>query len=168
MDAAVAKSLESVPVPSMAVRAYEAVRGSVVRVRAFYEGPDGGEFSGGIGTGVVILDKGVILTNVHVVDGAHRISVAFADGFEADADLTGTRPEDDLAVLQAKAVPDDLQPATIQSTAGLSLAITSRPSASRSASGPRCPRASSRASGANSARRRAGACSRTSSSSMPP
>lgn len=121
MDAAVAKSLESVPVPSMAVRAYEAVRGSVVRVRAFYEGPDGGEFSGGIGTGVVILDKGVILTNVHVVDGAHRISVAFADGFEADADLTGTRPEDDLAVLQAKAVPDDLQPATIQSTAGLSL-----------------------------------------------
>ena len=124
IDAAVAKSLEVATLPSMATRAYEAVRGSVVRVRAFYPLPDGGEASGGIGTGVVILDRGVILTNVHVVDGAQRITVTFADGLEADADVTGTRPEDDLAVLQAKAIPDDLQPATIQSTAGLSLGDT--------------------------------------------
>ena len=121
IDAAVTKSLEVAALPSMSTRAYEAVRGSVVRVRAFYASPDGGEFSGGIGTGVVILDRGVILTNVHVVDGAQRISVTFADGLETDADVTGQRPEDDLAVLQARAVPDDLQPATIQSTAGLSL-----------------------------------------------
>jgi S1-C subfamily serine protease len=92
----------------------------VVRVRAFNPGPDGGETSGGVGTGVVILDKGVILTNIHVVEGAERIRLTFADGFEADADITGTRPEDDLAVLQARAVPDDLQPATLQSTASLS------------------------------------------------
>lgn len=121
MDAAVARSLEAIPLPSMAARAYEAVRGSVVRVRAFYPGPDGGEIAGGVGTGVVILDRGVILTNIHVVDGASRVSLTFADGFESDAELTGTRPEDDLAVLQASAVPDDLQPATIQSTAGLAL-----------------------------------------------
>ena len=121
IDAAVTKSLEAVALPSMAARAYEAVRGSVVRVRAYNEGPDGGETSAGVGTGVVILEKGVILTNIHVVDGAQRIHVTFADGFEADAEVTGTRPEDDLAVLQAKAVPDDLQPATLQSTSGLSL-----------------------------------------------
>ena len=121
IDAAVTKSLEAVALPSMATRAYEAVRGSVVRVRAYNEGPDGGETSAGVGTGVVILEKGVILTNIHVVNGAQRISVTFHNGMEVDADITGTRPEDDLAVLQAKAVPDELQPATLQSTAGLSL-----------------------------------------------
>jgi S1-C subfamily serine protease len=119
IDNAVAKSLETVPVPSHSAKAYEAVRGSIVRVRAYYDGPDGGEIPGGIGTGVVILDKGVILTNIHVVDGAKRIGLTFSEGMESDAIVTGTRPEDDLAVLQANTVPDDLQAATLQSTAGL-------------------------------------------------
>ncbi len=119
IDAAVTRSLETVPIPSHSARAYEAVRGSIVRVRSFNEGPDGGEFEGSVGTGVVILDKGVILTNIHVVAGAQRIGLVFADGMEADAVVTGTRPEDDLAVLQASAIPDDLQAATLQSTSGL-------------------------------------------------
>ncbi len=120
IDAAVTRSFETVTLPSQATRAYEAVRGSIVRVRAFHDGPDGGEVQGSVGTGVVILDKGVILTNVHVVAGARRIGLTFADGMESDAVVTGTRPEDDLAVLQAAAVPDDLQAATLQSTSGLS------------------------------------------------
>jgi len=120
IDEAVARSLETVPVPSHATRAYEAVSGSIVRVRAFQDGPDGSEIEGSVGTGVVILDKGVILTNIHVVAGAKRIGLVFADGMEADAVVTGTRPEDDLAVLQASAIPDDLQAATLQSTSGLS------------------------------------------------
>jgi S1-C subfamily serine protease len=119
IDAAVAKSLETVPLPSHSTRAYEAVRGSIVRVRAFHDGPDGGEVPGSVGTGVVILDKGVILTNIHVVAGAKRIALTFSEGMETDATVTGTRPEDDLAVLQARTVPDDLQAATLQSTAGL-------------------------------------------------
>ena len=119
IDAAVAKSLETVPVPSHSTRAYDAVRGSIVRVRAYYDGPDGGEVPGSIGTGVVILDKGVVLTNIHVVEGAKRIGLTFSEGMESDAVITGTRPEDDLAVLQANTVPDDLQAATLQSTAGL-------------------------------------------------
>jgi S1-C subfamily serine protease len=120
IDAAVAKALETVPLPSHSTRAYEAVRGSIVRVRSYFAGPDGGEIEGSVGTGVVILDKGVILTNIHVVAGATRIGLVFADGMEADAVVTGTRPEDDLAVLQAAAIPDDLQAATLQSTSGLS------------------------------------------------
>ena len=119
IDAAVTKALETVQIPSHSTKAYESVRGSIVRVRAYYEGPDGGEVAGSVGTGVVILDKGVILTNIHVVQGAKRIGLTFAEGMEADAVVTGTRPEDDLAVLQASAVPDDLQAATLQSTAGL-------------------------------------------------
>jgi len=120
IDAAVVRSFETVPLPSAATRAYEAVRGSIVRVRAFIDGPDGGEMEAGVGTGVVILDSGVILTNIHVVAGANRISLTFSEGLESDAVITGTRPEDDLAVLQAKTLPDDLQAATLQSTSGLS------------------------------------------------
>jgi serine protease Do len=119
IDAAVAKALETVPIPSHSTKAFEAVRGSIVRVRAFMDGPDGGEITGGVGTGVVVLDKGVILTNIHVIAGAKRISVTFETGMESDAVVTGTRPEDDLAVLQAATIPDDLQAATLQSTSGL-------------------------------------------------
>jgi len=120
IDAAVTKALESVQVPSHSTKAFEAVRGSIVRVRAFMDGPDGGEIQGSVGTGVVILDKGVILTNIHVVAGAKRIGITFESGMESDAVVTGTRPEDDLAVLQAAAIPDDLMAATLQSTSGLS------------------------------------------------
>ena len=119
VDAAVTRSLETVPVPSHSTRAYEAVRGSIVRVRTYSDGPDGGEVPGSVGTGVVILDKGVILTNLHVVNAGDKISITFADGMVTSARVTGTRPEDDLAVLQAAAIPDDLQAATLQSTAGL-------------------------------------------------
>jgi S1-C subfamily serine protease len=75
--------------------------------------------STGVGTGVVIVDKGVILTNLHVVLGAEKIKVRFFDGMEAEATVIGVRPEHDLAVLQAKAVPDDLVSATLRSTADL-------------------------------------------------
>ncbi len=120
IDEAVTRALEAVPLPSSATKAYEAVRGSIVRVRAFMDGPDGGEVEGSVGTGVVILDTGVILTNIHVVAGAKRISLTFSEGLESDAVVTSTRPEDDLAVLQAQTLPDDLQAATLQSTSGLS------------------------------------------------
>ena len=75
--------------------------------------------STGIGTGVVIVDKGVILTNLHVVLGAETIKVRFFDGMEAEATVIGVRPEHDLAVLQAKSIPDDLVAATLRSTADL-------------------------------------------------
>ncbi|MCC6194216.1 MAG: trypsin-like peptidase domain-containing protein [Burkholderiales bacterium] len=75
--------------------------------------------STGVGTGVVIVDKGVILTNLHVVLGAEKVKVRFFDGMEAEATVIGIRPEHDLAVLQAKAVPDDLVSATLRSTADL-------------------------------------------------
>ena len=73
----------------------------------------------GVGTGVIIKDDGLILSNLHVVAGAKRISVVFADGSESDAVLTGARPEHDLAVLQPKTIPDDIQPATMRATGDL-------------------------------------------------
>lgn len=80
------------------------------------EGAQPDEVRLGVGTGVVIVDKGLILTNLHVVSGADRITVTFADGLEATASIINVQPENDLAVLQAHKLPDDLIAATLRST----------------------------------------------------
>jgi S1-C subfamily serine protease len=120
IDAAVLHTLATRPLPSRAAKAYAAIRPSVVQVRGWRS--DAGATKGtgnGVGTGVVIVDKGIILTNLHVVAGADRVEVVFADGLEAEAAVVAVRPEHDLAVLQAKTLPDDLVPATLRSTQGL-------------------------------------------------
>ena len=116
IDQAVAHTLQSRPAVSPAVHAYQAVRGAIVRVRATGDALELEEYvPSATGTGVVIIDRGVILTSLHVVAGAGHIRVTFADGLEADAAIVGTRPENDLAVLQASQVPDDLHAATLRS-----------------------------------------------------
>jgi S1-C subfamily serine protease len=108
------------PLPPPAVTGYRAVRGSIVRVRAVGDGLEQDEYAQrSVGSGVVIVDKGVILTNLHVVKGASRIFVTFFNGLESEATLVTTRPESDLAVVQAKDIPDDLQAATLRSTKDL-------------------------------------------------
>ena len=120
IDAAVLKTLETTTLPSAAARAYETIAPSVVRVVSYELGVNGrDEIERGVGTGVVIVDKGIILTNLHVVQGAEVIKVVFADGLEATASIKGTQPEDDLAVLQAHKIPDDLIAATMRSTGDL-------------------------------------------------
>ena len=120
IDAAVLHTLETAQLPSRAAKAHEAVRRSVVRVRGMSndQREDGYE-SEGVGSGVVIVDTGIILTNVHVVAGADRVQVEFADGLETEASVIGMRPEHDLAILQAKQLPDDLVAATLRSTGDL-------------------------------------------------
>ncbi len=120
IDSAVLKTLETADLPSPAAKAYETILPAVVQVRSFVKSVEGGEdVQHGVGTGVVIVDKGIILTNLHVVQGAQIIKVTFADGLEATASITGTQPENDLAVLQAHKMPDDLIAATMRSTADL-------------------------------------------------
>jgi S1-C subfamily serine protease len=120
IDSAVLKTLETADLPSPAARAYEAIIPSVVRVMSFTRGKDGQEDEQrGVGTGVVIVDKGIILTNLHVVQGGQIIKVTFSDGLESTASVTGTQPENDLAVLQAHKIPDDMIAATMRSTADL-------------------------------------------------
>jgi S1-C subfamily serine protease len=122
VDAAVLHTLDSNVLPSRAAKAYEIVQRSVVRVRQIEHGDDpDSDHVRGIGTGVVIVDRGIILTNLHVVAGADRVQVVFFDGTESDADVIGLQPENDLAVLQAKTIPDDLAPATLRSTRDLAV-----------------------------------------------
>lgn len=120
IDDAVLHTLSTQALPSAAARAYEAVIPSVVRVTALVHHPKTGEeVEHGVGTGVVIVDQGVILTNLHVVAEAHTLKVDFFDGSTSTASLVGAQPQNDLAVLQAHQVPDDLIPATMISTADL-------------------------------------------------
>jgi S1-C subfamily serine protease len=126
IDASIRKSIEDKPLASPYTRAYEAVLPSVVRVVGLMtEGDDGsaakadGPVERGVGTGVVIVDNGTILTNLHVVNGARRVKVTFMDGSESEAVVLSKQPENDLAVLRAKTIPDDLEAATMRSTADL-------------------------------------------------
>jgi S1-C subfamily serine protease len=122
IDAAVVHTLDKNVLPSPEAKAFSFVRRSVVRVRQLEQRPDNNAIRvRGVGTGVVIVDKGIILTNLHVVAGAERVQVQFADGLESDAVVISLQPENDLAVLQAKNVPDDLVPATLRSTRDLAV-----------------------------------------------
>lgn len=119
IDAAVLKTLETAVLPSPAARAAAIVAPSVVRVNGFVTDQEGEEKEHGLGTGVVIVDSGIILTNLHVVAGANRIEVTFHDGTQSPAVMTGGQIHNDLAVLQAQKLPDDLKAATMRSTAEL-------------------------------------------------
>ncbi|MDP2261595.1 MAG: trypsin-like peptidase domain-containing protein [Hydrogenophaga sp.] len=119
IDAAVLRTLTTQNIPSAAARAAEKIRPSVVRVMSYVRTPGGAEVQHGVGTGVVIVDKGIILTNLHVVQGGGKIQVMFSDGSESEATVTGVQVENDLAVLQAHTIPDDLHAATLRGTGDL-------------------------------------------------
>lgn len=71
------------------------------------------------GSGVVIDEKGDILTNLHVIRSTDRWEITFWDGTKSDAILVSMQPENDLAVIRARRQPDDLKPATLASTQDL-------------------------------------------------
>ena len=69
----------------------------------------------GAGSGVVISDDGLVLTNAHVVDGADVIQVRLSDDRTIRADLVGTSPSHDIALVRLRET-EDLQPATLGSS----------------------------------------------------
>lgn len=80
----------------------------------------GGTFTvSGSGSGVVLDTDGNIATNDHVVAGGTAARVILSDGRIYDADLIGTDPLTDLAVLRISA--DDLTPIALGSTDGLTI-----------------------------------------------
>ncbi|HLF26396.1 MAG TPA: trypsin-like peptidase domain-containing protein [Anaerolineae bacterium] len=113
---------------------YERVNPSVVNIRVLVNGgeslniPDIPGFptpeapnglQQGQGSGFVYDQQGHIVTNNHVVDGAEKIAVTFADGTEAAATLVGADPNADLAVIKVDVDAAQLTPVTLGSSDAL-------------------------------------------------
>ena len=112
VEAIVQRAISEIPATPSATEAYDKIRPSVVAVRGTAD--DGEEGTKGMetgkqdvqrGSGVIIVDSGLILTNLHVVAGARRVHVTFFDGTDSEAEVVGTRPEHDLAVLRRRICP---------------------------------------------------------------
>jgi S1-C subfamily serine protease len=72
---------------------------------------------GGLGSGVIYTPDGYVLTNSHVVAGAHALSVALTDGHTYEAQQIGDDPDTDTAVLRLPS--SDVPHAAIGSSANL-------------------------------------------------
>jgi S1-C subfamily serine protease len=94
---------------------YEKVAPSVVQIKALRA--DGTVADSA--SGVVIDDAGDILTALHVVQDASRVTVVFADGSESAAVVISEAAENDIAALRPNTIPADLIPATLGSPASL-------------------------------------------------
>jgi serine protease Do len=136
---AVQANAKALPSPNELSRAFvevaRTVRPSVVAVTSvstvqapsfgspfdfFFRGvprPEGGrqQRRQGIGSGVIIDTRGFVLTNNHVVQDADELKVVLGDDRELEAEVVGTDPNTDLAVIKIKdaKVAQTLQPATL-------------------------------------------------------
>ena len=72
-----------------------------------------------LGSGFVIDTAGHIVTNQHVVEGARTAAISFENGTVVEAEVLGTDPSADVAVLKIDALPDGVQPVDFGSSASL-------------------------------------------------
>lgn len=112
IEGAVTRAMESTTeTPAASVEVYQAIVPSLVFIRT--DTSEGGKAGRGQGSGVIINGDGSILTAYHVVAGATRIRVIFADGTEATAEIANAEPERDLAILLADGAPEVIVPAVL-------------------------------------------------------
>ena len=91
--------------PVMDIRAVlRKVEPSVVAIETNLVSQNGGIFGRGAGSGVIISPDGLVLTNNHVIDQAGSIKVKMSDGRELSADLVGSSPDDDVALIKIRDV----------------------------------------------------------------
>jgi len=103
---------------------YQRVKTGVVEIQTVtgaQTDPFGNETPGGgaTGSGFVIDDEGHIVTNQHVVDGAQSVTVRFANGKKVDAEIVGTDPSTDIAVLDVDVPGSELAPLSFASDTSL-------------------------------------------------
>lgn len=100
------------PPAAYSAQVYAVIRPSIVFIQTQSPGADDTE-ENGLGSGVVVDDRGDILTSLHVVAGADTIRLTFADGSESGAQVIATQPDKDIAVLRATEPPAQIVPATL-------------------------------------------------------
>jgi 2-alkenal reductase len=89
---------------------YQNANPGVVNIITFPANTAAGSLPLGQGSGFVIDTDGYIVTNQHVVADAGDIEVDFSSGLKAWAELVGTDPDSDLAVLKVDLPADQLSP----------------------------------------------------------
>lgn len=110
------------------VKAVERVRPSVVNIHGEktlaaderHAGAESARRVNGMGTGVIVDERGYILTNFHVVDGVRKIQITLADGRNFVARLVANDTVTDLAVIKIN-VEEELPVAHIGTSADLML-----------------------------------------------
>ncbi|TVQ19927.1 MAG: PDZ domain-containing protein [Leptolyngbya sp. DLM2.Bin15] len=65
--------------------------------------PNMGQMTDGIGSGFILADDGLVITNAHVIDGADRVTVTLRDGREFEGEVVGQDPVTDVAVIRISA-----------------------------------------------------------------
>ena len=94
---------------------YDKVSPSVVRITSVTvtRSAFGSQQGEALGSGVILDKDGNILTNYHVIQNASQLQVTLVDETTADAQVVGTDPASDLAVIKADFSGADLSPATL-------------------------------------------------------
>ncbi|MDP2948707.1 MAG: trypsin-like peptidase domain-containing protein [Chloroflexota bacterium] len=93
---------------------YKRVRPSVVKITSTVSARSpSGSPAEGAGSGIIIDEQGLILTNYHVIAEADNLEVRFADGTAVSAQVVGSDPGNDLAVIRASASDEELDPAPL-------------------------------------------------------
>jgi S1-C subfamily serine protease len=113
VDEAVAQAMASATAPpANSALVYQVIRPSLVLIqsRASRSNPYD---EGGLGTGVIVSDRGDILTSLHVVSDAQDIQLTFADGTQSRGQIVAAQPENDIAVLRAIQLPEQIVAATL-------------------------------------------------------
>ena len=115
---------------------YDSVRPSVVEITIGTQGSNAfNQRAEGLGSGIVLDTDGHILTNYHVVTGSKTVTITFADGATAQADVVGNDPGNDVAVVKANVDASELHPPTLGDSSTDARSVTSSPrSATRSGS----------------------------------
>jgi S1-C subfamily serine protease len=101
--------------PADAAVAYRTIAPSLVSITALAPvGAVPGSGSGsGSGSGVVVSGDGIVLTALHVVEGAGQIQVGLADGTTTTARVVMAQPSTDIAVLALDGLPQLVVPAVL-------------------------------------------------------
>jgi S1-C subfamily serine protease len=100
------------PAPATSALVYQLIQPSLVLIQSSVDGADG-ETDKSLGSGVVINDQGHILTSLHVVEGAAKIDILYADGTRTNGEILVEVPENDIAVLGSDQLPEILIPAVL-------------------------------------------------------
>jgi len=91
---------------------YRSISPGVVSILSYLDFGGGEEliYPAGQGSGFVFSQDGYIITNQHVIDGADAIEVDFPSGLKVWAEVVGTDPDSDIAVLHVDLPIEDLTP----------------------------------------------------------